>query len=273
MQLLGAGKEAGLLYQPCEERKTLLPHPLRVPLNTEKRLALGALHGLGHAVCRGRGEPKPIARAADGLVVEGVDKEPVGPVEVVQERCRVDMHRVGGVMARRILRMSHQRGRLCGENPTKKGGRELAACVLGECLFDVLSHLSAQCHGQCLHATADAQHRDLPVIGQSGEEKFGQIALRIDAVQFGRRFCSAPKRIIIGSAREHQCIKSFERAEKNSRVGNGWKEHGCAPGIHNLAVIPVEKQGPTVVVVGRQTDQRPIVGRRISGVNLVEMRL
>ena len=48
---------------------------------------------------------------------------------------------------------------------------------------DVLSYCSTQCHCQCLYATAYTQHGYLTVIGKTGDEQFGQVALAINGMK------------------------------------------------------------------------------------------
>ena len=51
----------------------------------------------------------------------------------------------------------------------------------GGLVADVLSHLSTQGDGEGLDTSADTQHRDLTVIGQTGDQQFRQVALLVDA--------------------------------------------------------------------------------------------
>ena len=54
--------------------------------------------------------------------------------------------------------------------------------VLDFCdVADVLSHLAAQCNGQCLDATTNAEDGNLPVVGQLGNQQFRNVALAVDA--------------------------------------------------------------------------------------------
>ena len=46
---------------------------------------------------------------------------------------------------------------------------------------DVLCHLTAKGDGEGLDAAADAQHRYLAVVGQTGDQQLRQIALFVDA--------------------------------------------------------------------------------------------
>ena len=49
----------------------------------------------------------------------------------------------------------------------------------------MLRHLPVEGHSQGLNAATNAQHGNLSVEGQSGDEQFGQVALGIHMAQLG----------------------------------------------------------------------------------------
>ena len=79
-------------------------------------------------------------------------------IDLSQNRVGLDGDRVCGFRTIGILRVLH-------------GGR----------VADILRHLSTQGDGQRLDTSADTQHRDLTVIGQTRDQQFRQIALFVDA--------------------------------------------------------------------------------------------
>ena len=72
--------------------------------------------------------------------------------------------------------------------------------------IDVLCHPSSQGHSQCLHATADAEHRDLSVVSQPCDEKLREVALCIDVPKALTGFLTAPKRVEVGTTAKDESV-------------------------------------------------------------------
>ena len=153
---MGLAIGSSLGYQPLEQGKSRL-QALGMPLHTQHRLKLGALDRLDDAISGLGHHAELITRRLHGLMVERVDKKRL-LVDLSKCAIRLDDDSVGGLRAVGILRMLH-----------------------GGLVADVLIDRSAKGDGKGLDAPADAQHRDLTVVGQTGDQQLRQIALFIDA--------------------------------------------------------------------------------------------
>ena len=67
---------------------------------------------------------------------------------------------------------------------------------------DILLNLTAKGHCQRLDASTDAQHGNLAIIGQLGNQQFRQVTFRIDATQTWRRLLASIERIKISTTRQ-----------------------------------------------------------------------
>src|SRR5574344_1548809 len=103
---------------------------------------------------------------------------------------------------------------------------------------DVLHHLSPQCYGQRLNATADTKDGHLPVVGQPGDEQLREVALLIDTVQTFDRLFAGIERIDVASPAEDECVNMVERVHQHVGVGGGGDDYRCAPSLYHGVVIP-----------------------------------
>ena len=78
-------EQSRFVYEPFEQRQTLFAQPFGMPLHTDHRLVLGALHGFGRAVGRCRYDAHAFAWRRYCLMVEGVDKQRVDAEYAVKE--------------------------------------------------------------------------------------------------------------------------------------------------------------------------------------------
>ena len=67
---------------------------------------------------------------------------------------------------------------------------------------DILLNLTTKGHCQRLDTSTDAQHRNLAIIGQLGNQQFRQVTFRIDTTQTGRRLLASIERIKISTTRQ-----------------------------------------------------------------------
>ena len=146
-----------------------------MPLHTKDIFEAGALHRLHHSIGGQGRDTEQRAGVFDSLVMERIDVDLLLRVQVVQHRSRLYTHAMGGQVSGTLLRMFD------------KG-------------LYVLAYLAAKGHGQRLDATADAQHGYLPVVGQSGDEQFGQIALGIDTAQHRFGLLAHPQGVVVAAA-------------------------------------------------------------------------
>ena len=104
-------------------------------------------------------------------------------------------------------------------------------------LREILRHLAPQGHGERLDATADAQHRNLTVIGQTGDQEFCVVALLVDAMQQGRRLLASPEGIEIAATTEDQAVDTLQGVDDDVTVCLGGDDDGHAASRHNGIVI------------------------------------
>ncbi len=153
-----------------------------MPLHAHDGLVLAALDGLYGAVGGGGRHAEVGAGLAYSLVVERVDGQGEGDGSG---------GRTGGSGSGGGGRTAAHSGDGVKDGVEDGAGRYVhgvcglgAACVLrvayGGCGADVLLHSAAERHGKRLYAAADAEHGQLPVEGQTGQEQLGQVALGID---------------------------------------------------------------------------------------------
>ena len=160
-----------------------------------------------------------------------------------------DVHGVGGIFARHLL------------------------VVLDEGSFfilapQVLIHLAAQCGNQHLDAAADAQHRDLSVVGHADEAQLGLIALRADAVEAGHRLGSREERVEVGPAAEHDAVEAVEQAVKHSHIAIRRDDYGHAARTQHRRVISLGQLATFGAEVARYSNDGPALpgrGRRAEG--------
>ena len=133
--------------------------------------------------------------------------------------------------------------------------------------------MSVEGNGQRLDAAADAQHGNLAVVGQPGDEQFGQVALAVDMPEFGRRFLAAPEGVDVGSSREDERIEAVEGIHQHVAVVHGRNDDGNAASLHHLIIIGIAQRGIHPFVVGRDTDERSRFSFGILLIDAVEMFL
>ena len=104
-------------------------------------------------------------------------------------------------------------------------------------LREILRHLASQGHGEGLDATADAQHRNLTVIGQTGDQEFCVVALLVDAMQQGRRLLASPEGIEIAATTEDQAVDTLQGVDDDVTVCLWGDDDGHAASRHNGIII------------------------------------
>ena len=185
------------------------------------------LYSLNHAVERPCCYLEAFARRSHSLMVERVDEYFLLIIYIIEHAAFFYFHGVRRFRTVGILRVS----------------------VVCRIVRDVLVYPSAERHSKCLHAAADAQHRNLPVERQSGYEQFGQVAHVVDVMQRRRRLLISPQRIEVAAACEQQSVDSFERIEQYVAVCHWRNEHGRASCLYNLTVVAVAHCSVDALVV------------------------
>ena len=167
MEVLCQMKLGGLAHYPLKDRQSAF-EPFGMPLHAHDALLLIALDGLDGTIGGGCRHPKTLTGSTECLMVERIHKDILSAINPIKFTVLMKRNAVRQLFAGGILRMLD-------------GGRR-----------DVLRHMTVEGHGQRLNATTDAQHGNLPVIGQPGDEQFGQITLAIDMTKSGRRLLATP---------------------------------------------------------------------------------
>ena len=102
---------------------------------------------------------------------------------------------------------------------------------------NILHHMPVECHGQCLHASADAQNGYLSVIGQVGKHQFCLVAVGVNAAQAGRRVFAAPQGIDVCTAAEQQSVEMFQCVYQHILVGHGRYQYRSASCFDHLFIV------------------------------------
>ena len=163
MEQLGLMELRSLANHPFEDGESAF-EPFGMPLHAHDALLLRTLDGLDGAVGGSGRHPETLSGIAYGLMMEGVYEDILRAIESADLAVLVKCHAMSHFPAVGILRVLD-------------GGRG-----------NILCHMTIECHGQCLDATADAKHRYLAVVGQAGNKQLRQVALAVDVMQARRWF-------------------------------------------------------------------------------------
>ena len=128
--------------------------------------------------------------------------------------------------------------------------------------LDILLHLAAQGHSQGLDATTDAKDRQLAVVGHTGHEQFGQVALTIDATQARQRFLTTIEGVDIGSTTEQQGINAVERISQHRLISHRRDNHRHATSSHYLFIVALTQFTGQFAIVACNTNNRPMLRHR-----------
>ncbi len=79
--------------------------------------------------------------------------------------------------------------------------------VEGLDVADVLAHMTAQGHCQCLDASTDAKDRQLAIVSQLGDEELGQVAFGINRAQLRPWLLVGIVRIVVGTTTQYQSVE------------------------------------------------------------------
>ena len=140
-------------------------------------------------------------------------------------------------------------------------------------ITNILSHLSSQSHGKSLYASANTQHRYLPVIGKSGDKQFRYVALTIDGMQFRRRFLATKQGVIVASATEHKRVDAVESVDNNISIVNRRYDYGHTSRCHYHLVVAFRQHTLSFVIIGGNTNHRFALSLRKPSVNLIQPTL
>ena len=102
---------------------------------------------------------------------------------------------------------------------------------------DVLRHLAAEGGGEGLDATADAEDGQLTVIGQTGDQQLGEVALLVDAMEQRRGLLASPEGVDVAATAEDQAIDAVEGVEDDMLVGHRGYHKGYAACRHHGFVV------------------------------------
>ena len=117
----------------------------------------GAFHRFWNTIRSRCRKPELAARCADCLMMKRVDIEFFASIDGGNNRVAQQIYRMSRLITRSILRMTNERSSV----------RHLC-----KTLFNILYNVTTKCNSQCLHTPTNAQHRNLAVISQLGDEQF-----------------------------------------------------------------------------------------------------
>ena len=127
---------------------------------------------------------------------------------------------------------------------------------------DVLCHLAAEGYGECLDASADAEDRNLTVIGQTRDEQLGQIALTVDAVEQRGRLLACPQRIEVAATAEQETIDAREGVDDDIGIGYRGDDQGHTACGDNAIVIAATQAQLSVLIIASNANHRAALGLR-----------
>ena len=221
-----------------------------MPLHTDDRLELAALHGLDDTIRRLCHHAELVASLLHGLMVEGVHVDLLFSIQFIEDGVFHKFHAVRLLRTVSLLR------------------------VFDICLdTDVLSHLAAKGNSQCLDTTADAQDRYLTVVGQTGDHQFGQVALLVDATQTGRRLITAEEGVDVTATAEDQCIDTVKGVDQRVGILHRRDNHRHTTSSHHRLVVALTQFTGDILKIARDTNDRLILCLRKTRIDLVEIRL
>ena len=255
MELLCLAPGGGTTDEPLEEGCSL-GEALGMPLDAEDGLVLAALDGLDDTVGGHGTDTETGSAIGHGLMVEAVDVELRGVVDLGEKRASPDGHGMGGLVAISILRVLDE-------------GLSLFNLQQGEILGD----LAAQGCGQHLDASADAEDGDLTVEGQTGDEQFGEVALTVDAVEQGRGFFACPEGIDIAATTEQESVDAAQAVDDDIGIGDGGDDEGHTACGDNAVVIAATQAQLSVLEVTRDAYDGAHLSLRKAHIGLAEMVL
>ena len=245
MEAFRFGEFRTATHEPLKEFQAHFFEPFGVPLHADDRFFFATFHGFDDAIGCSCRHTEPLSAVADGLMMERIDVD-FRPIEVEKHASFSYSDTVRRLISVGILTVFQLR-------------------------FDVLCHTTSQRKGQCLYAPANPEHGYLPVIGQSDEEQFSQVALAIDVSQGLQRLFSCPQGIVVGPAGEHNSVQNIKRIDDHMPVGNGRNNKRYAPGRYDLTIINTANGGVDVAIIGRKTNEWAMLCLGKCGINLVEI--
>ena len=230
MDVAGAAVLLGLANKPLEDGQTIV-QALGVPLYTQDGLVLRALHGLYDAVVRTRYDTEARTWVVDSLVVEGVDEEPP-PILLLKEGGNRSRD-----MFRNLIYIIEEGVLFNGDVVGGDVARFLLRVVVTLYVADVLTDVSTKRHGQRLDATTDTEDGQLAVVGQLGDEEFGEVALGIDGTQLRPRFFASIVRVVVCTSAEDDSVEVFQGVDDDIRIAQRRNDNGCAASTHDGLIV------------------------------------
>ena len=199
----GAAIRFCFFHKPAEKGELALVAFLQktfgVPLYADDAFLFVTLNGFYDAVGRISRRAEAISGIGHCLVVHGVNRKAFAE-QASDDGIRFGRHIVRWYAARHFLVVFEERRRF------------------GHSCAQILVHCSAERYGQRLNASAYAQHRDLPIIGEANQKQFVAVSFRIDFAQARNRIFPKIERVYIGTAGEHQAIDAVEHRKQQQKV-------------------------------------------------------
>ena len=144
---------------------------------------------------------------------------------------------------------------------------------LSSFLRKILRHPATKGHGEGLDATADAEDGDLTIIGETGGQQLGIVALLIDAMKKRRRFFACPEGVVVATTAEDETINPLEGVDDHMAVGNRRDDDRYATCLHHRLVVTTADLTRQVLVVSRDTNDRHWRCLWELGVDALQLRL
>ena len=135
------------------------------------------------------------------------------------------------------------RGVCLGEHRARRDGDRVCRFALRRALavfyasLDMLADMSSQSDGDGLHATADAEHGQMAVVGKLAERQLVAVAERIDSAELRHRLFAHPQRVMVAAAGEDEGMKSVEQRQGRTHVSAGRQKDRSASRTFHLTAV------------------------------------
>ena len=159
------------------------------------------LHRLDYAVSSVCYRAEPSASHVYSLMVERIDRQVCGVHYASQHASIGNADHVCRFVFRSLLR------------------------VLDICR-DMLTHMSSERNGHCLHAAADAEHRHVHAVCHEAERQFVVVAQAVDGAELCYRLFAHPQRVMVSAPGEYHSIYIHELLAHENGIVYRWHQHG-----------------------------------------------
>ena len=140
--------------------------------------------------------------------------------------------------------------------------------ALRKCCLLILVHCAAEGYGEHLHAAADAEHGNLPIVGAANQQQLEGVAHGIDAAQFRQRLLVHPERVQIGAAREQQTVGATHQFVDVRQIGRRRDDEWQTARTNHRFVVARAEGAARFTEIARDDNERSAVGEPTRGLSI-----